>query len=134
MKATTKQWLDLASTDLKCCKNNLHDSYVTNIIVFHAQQAVEKTFKALFEELDFNIPKIHNLVHLHGIIESYLKCAIDVEILEIFDNVYTSSRYPGDAGMLTSGKPTQKEAKELYEGSKHIHEEIVETIQSLSES
>ena len=47
MKATAQQWLDFAKTDLRSCENNLSDSYVTNVVAFHAQQAVEKAFKAL---------------------------------------------------------------------------------------
>ena len=50
MKATTQQWLDLAKTDLRSCQNNLLDDYVTNIVAFHSQQAVEKVLKALLEE------------------------------------------------------------------------------------
>jgi len=46
MKPTTQQWLDFAQTDLRCCENNLHDSFVTNIVAFNTQQTVEKVFKA----------------------------------------------------------------------------------------
>ncbi len=45
MKATTQQWLDFAKTDLRSCENNLHDDFVTNIVVFHSQQIVEKSLK-----------------------------------------------------------------------------------------
>ena len=33
MKATTQQWLNFAKTDLKSCENNLHDEFVTNVVV-----------------------------------------------------------------------------------------------------
>ena len=49
MKASTRQWLEFAQTDLRSCENNLHDEFVTNVVAFHAQQAVEKAFKALIE-------------------------------------------------------------------------------------
>ena len=42
MKVITRQWLEYAQTDLKACENNLNDEFVTNIVAFHAQQAVEK--------------------------------------------------------------------------------------------
>jgi HEPN domain-containing protein len=55
MRAKTKQWLEFAQTDLRSCENNLNDEFVTNVVAFHAQQAVEKTFKALIEEKGIRI-------------------------------------------------------------------------------
>lgn len=60
MKAITKQWLDLAKTDLRSCENNMHDDLVTNIVAFHSQQEVEKAFKSLLEEKEIAVSKVHN--------------------------------------------------------------------------
>jgi HEPN domain-containing protein len=68
MKVITRQWLEYAQTDLKACENNLNDEFVTNIVAFHAQQAVEKAFKALIAETDIEIPRVHNLIRLFSII------------------------------------------------------------------
>lgn len=48
MKDTTKQWLDFAETDLLTCKRILGDALLTNVVTFHAQQAVEKSLKAIW--------------------------------------------------------------------------------------
>lgn len=132
MKVTTKQWLDFAKTDLRSCKNNLHDDFVTNIVAFHSQQAVEKVFKALLEEKEIPIPRVHNLVHLHSIVGKFLITSIDLAELDVLDEVYISSRYPGNIGMLSTGKPKKQEATELYESAKQIYEMVLQTIKKIS--
>jgi HEPN domain-containing protein len=120
MKASTKQWFEFAQTDLRCCENNLNDEFVTNIVAFHAQQAVEKTFKALIEEKGIRMSRIHNLIRLYELTETFLISDISLIELDMLDNVYTSSRYPGDIGLLSTGKPTITESRELYEISRRI--------------
>lgn len=115
MKASTRQWLEFAQTDLRSCENNLSDEFVTNVVAFHSQQAVEKAFKALIEEKGIRMSRIHNLTRLYALTESFLISTIDETELEMLDNVYTSSRYPGEIGLLSTGKPTMKESKELYD-------------------
>jgi HEPN domain-containing protein len=47
MKEITQQWLDFAKADLTVRGSFLPNLEMTNIITFHAQQAVEKCFKAI---------------------------------------------------------------------------------------
>jgi len=44
--------------------------------------------------------------------------------------VYASSRYPGDFGMVTTGKPTISESIELFEIAKKIFKIILRIIES----
>ena len=129
MKASTQQWIDFAKTDLRSCENNLHDSFVTNIVAFHAQQAVEKAFKAILEEKEVAVPRVHNLTRLYFLVERFLTEPIDLLELDALDSVYTSSRYPGDIGVIATGKPTQNESKELYESAKKLFNIILKTIE-----
>jgi len=128
MKTSVQQWLELAQADLRSCENNLHDNFVTNIVAFHSQQAVEKAFKALLEERGIAIPKVHNLIRLHSLSEPFLAELIDLSELDVLDDVYTSSRYPGETGMMVTGKPTLAESKELYEIAQKIYLIIANTI------
>ncbi|OFX28704.1 MAG: hypothetical protein COS14_06935 [Bacteroidetes bacterium CG02_land_8_20_14_3_00_31_25] len=128
MKTSVQQWLELAQADLRSCENNLHDNFVTNIVAFHSQQAVEKAFKALLEERGIAIPKVHNLIRLHSLSEPFLAELIDLSELDVLDDVYTSSRYPGETGMMATGKPTLAESKELYEIAQKIYLIIANTI------
>jgi HEPN domain-containing protein len=130
MKTSTRQWLEFAQTDLRSCENNLEDEFVTNVVAFHAQQAVEKAFKALIEEKGIRMSRIHNLTRLCALTESFLVSPIDETELDKLDNVYTSSRYPGEIGLLSTGKPTLKESKELYEIAQRIYDILFRSIGS----
>jgi HEPN domain-containing protein len=128
MKASTRQWLDFAKADLVNCERILDDKFLTAIVAFHSQQAVEKCFKAIIEEEDLSIPRIHNLIRLYQIVEVFLKNPIELRDLMALDSVYTSSRYPSDIGMIATGKPTQQDAQEFYESAKNIFEAITKLI------
>jgi HEPN domain-containing protein len=128
MRASTQQWLDYAKADLINCERIVDDEFLTAIVAFHSQQAVEKSFKALIEEKNLTIPRIHSLIRLYNIIESFLDRPIEIRDLLALDSVYTSSRYPSDIGMIASGKPTQKEATEFYHSAKSIFEVITKLI------
>jgi hypothetical protein len=50
MKKGTKAWLDFAHRDLESSRLLVDREYVSNVVLFHAQQCVEKCLKALLEE------------------------------------------------------------------------------------
>lgn len=129
MKITTKDWINYANADLMNCKLIIHEEFLTNLVAFHSQQAVEKSFKALIEEKGLTIPRVHSVQRLYDIIEQFIDIRIDVNELALLDSVYTSSRYPGDIGLMAAGKPTPIESKELYESAKRIFEIIVRTLE-----
>lgn len=122
MKEITLQWLDLARTDLTTCKKLLDDAYLTNIVAFHAQQTIEKCFKAIIEEKEQTIPRIHSLVRLFGIVSTHINFELDAKLLQQADGIYTASRYPGELGILPDGKPSLKTANELYKFAAHVFE------------
>ncbi len=120
MKAITKEWLNYAEIDIKTAEKLLDDEFLTNSVAFHAQQTVEKCFKAIFEENNLKVPRIHNLLRLHDEISRYIDFQVDEDELEKLDEVYTEARYPGDAGMLPGGKPAKSEAKKLYDLANYV--------------
>ncbi len=124
MKLITKSWLNYAEIDLQTCKKLLDDEFLTNSVAFHAQQVVEKCFKAVLEENNIKILKIHNLMRLYKQIEHLLKFDIDEDILEKIDDVYIETRYPGYMGMLPEGKPSITDVRELYEFAENIYKQI----------
>ena len=115
MKDSTKQWLEFAKADIKSCKNNLEDDFLTNIVSFHSQQTVEKCFKAIYEENGINFPRVHNLMRLEVGITEFIPFDIDLDTLSTLDGVYISSRYPGNIGLLPDGKPSLEVSQKLYE-------------------
>ncbi len=131
MKAITQEWLKFAETDVKAAEKLLEDKFLNNIVVFHSQQAVEKCFKAILEENNLKVPKIHSLLSLSGKIREFINFTIDEDKLESLDDVYTASRYPGDLGLLPSGMPTYEEALAFYEFAKEIYEKTVKLLSSV---
>ena len=115
MKEITRQWLDFAKSDLLNCELIINEDFLTNVVAFHSQQAVEKSFKAIVEEYAMKLERIHNLYKLFSQVESYLNFEVDVNMLELLDKIYLASRYPGEMGLLPEGKPTPEEAKEMFE-------------------
>ena len=126
MKAITKEWLDFAETDLAACEKLLHDEHLTNIVLYHAQQVIEKCFKAILEENDLKVPRIHNLVHLYNRINNISIFKVDESMLDRLDQIYTESRYPGDLGMLPDGKPGADETRTYYELASEIFNQTSE--------
>jgi len=123
MKEITKQWLDFAKADLLNCELVINQEFLTNIVAFHSQQATEKCFKAIIEEEGVKTERIHNLYNLFTKIELYLDFEIDLNLLELLDKIYLTSRYPGEMGLLPEGKPTLEEAKEMYEFAEYVFSE-----------
>ncbi len=128
MKKITQEWLDYAKADLQACKKMISDDLLTNIVAFHTQQLVEKCFKAILEEKNLKIPRIHSLIRLFDIIEKIIDFELDLKILNIIDRVYIKSRYPGDLGLLPDGKPTLEQTKQLYEFAKDIYSKTVKML------
>lgn len=50
MKPVTREWLNRAKDDLDVIDEIIGHQHLTNMVAFHAQQAVEKIFKAIVEE------------------------------------------------------------------------------------
>ena len=114
-------WLQYASDDLKSAKVLLAEG-VYNIACFHAQQTVEKLFKAFIAACDQPIPRTHNLIRLNKICEDLCgdKLEFDNEKLIFLNDVYIDSRYPADFGVLPSGQPGEQEANMAYSHAKDI--------------
>lgn len=128
MKAITQNWLNYAEIDLQTCKKLLDDDFLTNSVAFHAQQTVEKCFKAIYEENNLKVPRIHNLMRLYDKITQFIDFTIDENILEKTDEVYTETRYPSDIGMMPDGKPGIEQAKELYNFADYFFIKTKETL------
>jgi HEPN domain-containing protein len=124
MKAITREWLDRAKDDLLAASLLLTQPELTNMVAFHAQQAVEKSLKACLEEADIAAVKTHSLTHLYGLLELHLSLLLDQDMLDRLEAVYIESRYPGEMGLLPYGKPTEKEAKQFYDFAQHFYEQV----------
>lgn len=118
---------------VRICKSRsiISRKELTQSVAFHCHQAVEKTFKALIENIGLRVPKIHDLERLYGLIKEQ---GIDIEInedtLDQINDVYIDSRYPSNIGLLPEGKPSVNKVKEFYSAAKLINEKINQIIKS----
>lgn len=114
MKKITNEWLISAESDLLLIKEIISHENLTHLSAFHAQQAIEKSFKAIIEEFDLGIKKTHSLEMLYGKIKEKVTSEINTDLLILLDQLYIDARYPGELGLLPDGKPSVSEAREFY--------------------
>ncbi len=119
MRTFTKEWLKAAKDDLTTIEEIIANESLTNIVAFHSQQCIEKVFKALIEENELDIPKIHKLLKLSKIIPYDMEILSD-DMLGRLDHLYIDSRYPGDIGLLSYGKPTLDDAEKFHKFAKDV--------------
>jgi len=124
MKLITEEWLRRARDDLDVAKEIIVREHLTNMVAFHSQQAVEKSLKAIVEEFEIGFVKIHNLERLIAIVKHRLDLDVDLKLIKRLDEVYISTRYPSDLGLLPSGKPSAQDAKQLYEFANDLYHEV----------
>jgi len=105
------EWFEFAKQDYYALKKLDGDEYLTNIILFHAQQCIEKLFKGIIEQRGEDIPRIHNTKKLYELIADSIKEPIESDDLLFIDSVYIESRYPASFGLLPGGRPTLKESQ-----------------------
>lgn len=124
MKHITAEWLKSAKSDLDTIEKILGDDRLTPVVAFHAQQCVEKVFKAVVEEFELRAVKTHDLITLKNTIGSVCDEDFDEDVLSLLNKLYIDSRYPGDLGLLPSGKPTVEDAKMFYGNSEEIYNKV----------
>jgi HEPN domain-containing protein len=113
-----KEWLKAAYSDLRSIEHIIDDLFLTHVVAFHSQQAIEKSFKAIMENASISVPRVHKLENIVSKIN--IELDFNIEILETLDLLYIESRYPGDMGLLPDGKPTLKDVEEFYDVAKDI--------------
>jgi HEPN domain-containing protein len=128
MNANSSAWLVSASDDLTLIREILHNEILTHLVAFHAQQAIEKTFKAVLEEYDRSVPRIHSLETLLPKVLEYIDLPMECELLEDLDKLYIDARHPGDFGLLPNGKPSLEEAKGFLELAESIYAVVLSAL------
>jgi len=124
MKRQSEHWLDNAEEDLILVEEIIDNEHLTNMVAFHSQQAIEKSIKAVLEEKENHVPRIHNIITLKGKIENYIELAVDQEIFDQLNELYIDSRYPTDLGLLPDGKPSKEIAEKFFSMATEIHKNI----------
>lgn len=122
MKKTTNDWLNSAESDLLLIQEIISRENLTQLSAFHAQQAIEKSFKAIIEEFELGFIKSHSLEMLLNKVRDRISTELNSDQLILLDQLYIDARYPGELGLLPDGKPSLKEAEEFYNLGKQVYE------------
>ena len=125
MKKATAEWLKSAEMDLETLDQISNLEHLTPIAAFHAQQCVEKCFKAVLEENSKKVLKEHSTLRLYGLIKKLIEIDVEIALLTDLDDLYIEARYPGELGLLPSGKPTLEDIKQFYELAQTIYKNIM---------
>ncbi len=129
MQEITKHWINSSESDLMIIRKIKDDLYLTHQIAFHAQQAIEKLFKAVLEENGLKVPKTHSLQLLMDKIKHIISIDVDLDIFILLDDLYIDARYPGDLGLLPNGKPSLYEANIFYNTAIDVRNAILNTFE-----
>ena len=124
MKRITKEWLNAARDDLRVADKIISDETLTHMVAFHSQQCIEKALKAVMEECDMELVRIHNLQRLLELVKNHVTISVDIVLIEMMDKLYIDSRYPADFGLLPDGKPDIEDAEAFYNAAKRIYEVV----------
>ncbi|WP_339138430.1 MAG: HEPN domain-containing protein [Candidatus Electrothrix sp. GW3-4] len=124
MKKQTEYWLNSAGDDLMLIQEIIGNEHLTNMVAFHSQQAIEKSIKAVLEEKEGTVPRIHNIINLQGKIENYIELSVDRELFGQINELYIDSRYPMDMGFLPDGKPSKEIAEEFFSIATEVYDNI----------
>jgi HEPN domain-containing protein len=98
MKEESKYWFEQAQSDLRASKHSLI-SRDFDWSCFQAQQAVEKSLKAIYLKKFEDLKKVHDLVFLAQ------KLHLPIEYIDLcvwFNRVYIEARYPDMSGVIPS--------------------------------
>jgi len=92
-----REWLAHAAGDLHYARLGQKDPDVLrNLVVFHAQQAIEKALKATLVEHKIEFPRTHDLAQLVEITEGAgIAWPADLNQVVEFTPFATQGRYPG---------------------------------------
>ncbi len=118
-------WMRFAHEDLRVARLVWKEE-LYNQVCFHAQQCVEKSFKALLIHRGKVPPKIHRLATLISLVGDP-KLQEFSDRVKLLDQIYIPTRYP-DAipGTLPEGVPNKAQAADALEMAQEIFDLVQE--------
>ena len=120
-----KLWFKKADNDLKSIENNLKgENPPTDVICFHAQQAIEKYMKGVLVYFEKHITKTHDLINLLTSVAEHIP---ELENLE--NEFHEINRYGVEVRYPDIFyEPSLEEAKEAYRIALKVKEIVIDKI------
>jgi HEPN domain-containing protein len=133
MKKETKQWLDYADENFRSAII-LRESHLYNPSLQNAQQAIEKSLKALIIEKGLKFQKTHSVSTIVAYLERHdVPIRISEDALELIDSIYLSSKYPLGS-VLPDFDPTEEICRLCIEIASDIRSEVLKHLANASRS
>ncbi len=90
-----EDWMNHARSDLTLAKIARHNDVLLDNLCFHAQQATEKSLKAVSIHRNIDFPKTHNIKLLLDSLKSAIAIPEEISRSSILTDYAVTSRYPG---------------------------------------
>jgi len=117
-------WLQKAQSDLRSIEILMADSKPPlDSVCFHAQQAVEKTLKALLTAYGTPFPKTHDLARLVHLLPLKVDLCLDEQTLAELTYFAVGSRYPTEFVEYTRNL-----AKRLWHGARTAYDVALDLV------
>ncbi len=111
-----EDWLRRARSDLALARGRLRKSVLAEDLCFHAQQAVEKSLKAVLISKGIDFPRTHNLrILIDALPETIFRDPV-LDSSAALTDYAVSTRYPGEVEAVT---------KEELKTARHIAIEVL---------
>ncbi len=91
---SAEDWLRYAKSDLELARIEKPEGVLLENLCFHAQQAAEKTLKAVLISLEIDFPRTHNIRTLLDLLPEGVDVPQEVEESAILTDYAVESRYP----------------------------------------
>jgi len=121
-----RAWLQKANLDLRAAEHEMPEAGLVADVVFHAQQAAEKSLKAFLAWQDVPFRKTHNIEELGRTCLS-----LDATLRSVVDRAVPLTeyawkfRYPGEPE-----EPSLEEARDALDAARAVYEAIVTRVGS----
>jgi HEPN domain-containing protein len=120
-----RRWLRCAEDDLRSAEILLRQGGVPRISCFHAQQAAEKSIKAIFVFLQVDFPFTHDLNRLRDMLPEGWAVKEDFPDLAGLSEWAVEPRYPGDLR-----EATKEEAQTAVEQARNVYETALKDLEA----
>ena len=91
---SAEDWLRYAKSDLELARIEKPEGVLLENLCFHAQQAAEKTLKAVLIFLEIDFPRTHNIRTLLDLLPEDVDVPQEVEESAVLTDYAVESRYP----------------------------------------
>ena len=128
MKFIASEWIRSADIDMEAIEELKHKENLTPLVSFHAQQVIEKVFKAILEQNEVHVPRSHKLADLYKIVLKFTSIILEPtenDVMDKLDQLYIETRYPSDLGLMPHGRPSVDDVEQFYILAKRIYTEVV---------